>query len=64
MFIFIKPRLKAIGIKNFYLEVLQENKSAIRAYKKTGFEIVRILDCFTLSKKNIFSQNSPDFRLS
>ena len=59
MFNFIKPRLKAIGIEYFYLEVLQENKPAIRAYKKTGFEIVRSLDCFTLSIKNYILTEQP-----
>jgi len=59
MFNFIKPRLKAIGIEYFYLEVLQENKPAILAYKKTGFEIVRSLDCFTLSLKNYLLTEQP-----
>ena len=59
MFNFIKPRLKAIGIEYFYLEVLQENKSAIRAYKKAGFEIVRSLDCFTLSIKKYILTEQP-----
>lgn len=59
MFNFIKPRLKAIGIEYFYLEVLQENKPAIRAYKKTGFEIVRSLDCFTFSIKKYILTEQP-----
>jgi len=48
MFDFIKPSLKEKKIKQFYLEVLQENNAAIRAYQKTGFKINRSLDCFTL----------------
>lgn len=52
MFDFIKPTLKEKKIKQFYLEVLQENKPAIRAYQKTGFTIIRSLDCFILSVKD------------
>ena len=48
MFEFIKPVLKEKKVEQFYLEVLQENKAAIRAYQKTGFKILRSLDCFTL----------------
>lgn len=48
MFEFIKPNLEEKNIEEFYLEVLQENKAAIRAYQKTGFNIERSLDCFTL----------------
>ncbi len=48
MFEFIKPKLKEKNIEEFYLEVLQENKSAIKAYQKTGFKIERSLDCFIL----------------
>ncbi len=46
MFNFIKPTLKEKKIKQFYLEVLQENKAAIRAYQKTGFKINRKLGLF------------------
>lgn len=48
MFNFIKPTLKEKNVEEFYLEVLQENAPAIRAYQKTGFKIIRSLDCFTL----------------
>ncbi|MEZ5196977.1 MAG: GNAT family N-acetyltransferase [Bacteroidales bacterium] len=48
MFNFIKPTLKEKEIEEFYLEVLQENVPAIRAYQKTGFKIIRSLDCFAL----------------
>lgn len=49
MFEFILPKLKAKGVQNFYLEVLQENEPAVRAYKKTGFVITRELDAFALN---------------
>lgn len=52
MFEFIQPTLKKKKIQQFFLEVLQENKAAIRAYQKTGFKIVRSFECFILDRKN------------
>jgi len=49
MFDFTLPMVKARGIKNFVLEVLQQNDPAIKAYSKTGFEIIRSFDCFIAS---------------
>ncbi len=49
MFDFAAPRLKEMGVERFVLEVLQENEPAIKAYQKTGFEIVREFDCFRLN---------------
>jgi ribosomal protein S18 acetylase RimI-like enzyme len=46
MFGFTLPKVKERGIKNFVLEVLQQNDAAIKAYSKTGFEIVRSFECF------------------
>lgn len=46
MFDFTLPKVKDRGIKNFVLEVLQQNEAAIKAYSKTGFEIVRSFECF------------------
>lgn len=48
MFEFVLPELKARGVKTFYLEVIQENEPAVRAYQKTGFTINRELDSFSL----------------
>ncbi|NIN70823.1 MAG: GNAT family N-acetyltransferase [Gemmatimonadetes bacterium] len=48
MFDFAVPRLVEKGVERFVLEVLQENEPAIRAYEKSGFEIVREFDCFRL----------------
>lgn len=53
MFDFIKTRMKAHSIDKFYLEVLQENMAAIKAYKKTGFEIIRELNCYSLNLNDI-----------
>jgi ribosomal protein S18 acetylase RimI-like enzyme len=46
MFDTMLPRLKAAGIKEFWLEVLQSNAPAIKAYRRTGFRTVREFDCF------------------
>lgn len=43
------PKLRSKKVKGFFLEVLQENKAAIRAYEKTGFRITRSFDCFQIS---------------
>ena len=51
MFEFLIPRLKERGVKKFILEVLQDNSSAVQAYKKAGFNITRELDCFELDLK-------------
>jgi ribosomal protein S18 acetylase RimI-like enzyme len=48
MFDFAAPRLKEKGVERFVLEVLQENEPAIKAYEKSGFEIVREFDCLKL----------------
>jgi ribosomal protein S18 acetylase RimI-like enzyme len=48
MFDFAAPRLKEKGLERFVLEVLQENEPAIKAYERSGFEIVREFECFRL----------------
>jgi ribosomal protein S18 acetylase RimI-like enzyme len=48
MFEFIVPKLKANGVETFYLEVLQDNEPAVRAYQKAGFAITRELDAFSI----------------
>lgn len=52
MFDFAVPRLQEKGVRKFVLEVLQKNEAAVRAYKKSGFQITREFDCFELSLKN------------
>lgn len=44
--------LKKLGAQKFMLEVLQPNKSAIRAYEKEGFTISRSFKCYDLDIKN------------
>lgn len=46
MFEFCLPKVGSNGVKNFVLEVLQENEPAIKAYSRSGFEIVRAFNCF------------------
>jgi ribosomal protein S18 acetylase RimI-like enzyme len=48
MFDFIVPKLRAKGVERFYLEVIQSNEPAVRAYQKSGFTIARELDSFEI----------------
>ena len=41
-----RPKLRSLGVSRFYLEVIQDNEPAVRAYRKAGFEITRELRCF------------------
>ncbi|WP_342331517.1 GNAT family N-acetyltransferase [Pedobacter sp. FW305-3-2-15-E-R2A2] len=43
---FILPSLEAAGVKNCYLEVLEQNIQAIKSYESTGYKIHRTLICF------------------
>jgi len=53
MFDHALPELKARGVKRFVLEALQRNEPAIKAYQKSGFEIVRELKCFVAETENL-----------
>jgi ribosomal protein S18 acetylase RimI-like enzyme len=53
MFDFARPGLVEKGVERFVLEVLQENESAIKAYEKAGFEIVREFDCLRLDLDDV-----------
>jgi ribosomal protein S18 acetylase RimI-like enzyme len=44
----VVPNLRAKGVETFYLEVIQSNEPAVRAYRKAGFEITRELDAFEI----------------
>lgn len=48
LFDLARPALARRGVRQFVLEVLQENKAAIKAYERTGFRISRPWDCFQL----------------
>jgi len=63
MFDFVVPKVKSKGAQRFYLEVIQENEPAVRAYQKARFEITRELDSFEICFKDtpldlIADQNS------
>lgn len=65
MFDSILKKLVSKGIHKFVLEVLQNNTPAVKAYEKTGFYIVRELDCFQLefSKKKTFDKKVKDLQI-
>jgi len=47
------PYLKEAGVKQYLLEVLQNNTKAISVYQKLGFKITREFDCFRQKKNDI-----------
>jgi len=44
------PDLKALGIKQYLLEVLQHNNKAVGLYTKSGFKTVREFDYYVVNK--------------
>lgn len=46
IFDFLLPQLKEIGIEQMLLEVMSDNKNAIRLYRKLGFKVSRNLKYF------------------
>lgn len=48
---FITPKLKKVGIQKLWLEVLQNNGAAIKAYEKSGFRVSRNFNCYKLKKE-------------
>ncbi|MFD2555490.1 GNAT family N-acetyltransferase [Sphingobacterium tabacisoli] len=57
MYAHIVPFLQAQGVKKMVLEVIESNRSAIRAYEKEGFTINRKLLCFSGTLENV-NENS------
>lgn len=56
------PHLKALGIKEYLLEVLQHNAGALSVYRKLGFEATREFYYFKLKKDQISKTiRTPDF---
>lgn len=43
---YILPILKSIGLHYSILEVIQENKAAVKIYQQVGFQILRGLTCY------------------
>jgi len=58
MFDFAVSKLKIAGVKNFILEVIQDNNAAIKAYKKQGFSINRDFNCYKIDT-NLFNSKIP-----
>ncbi len=58
------PELKNAGVRDYILEVLTSNTTAINIYKKTGFEIVSYYDCFNQSIRNIKQSPTPLINIS
>jgi len=56
MFDLAVSKLKEAGVQNFILEVIQENKSAINAYKKAGFDISRDFNCYKINTTGFKSE--------
>ena len=52
------PALRAAGIRQYLLEVLQENAKAISVYTKLGFEVTREFECFRQSLSEIRNSNT------
>lgn len=46
IFAFSMPYLKEAGVRQYVLEVLQNNRKAISIYQRMGFEVTREFDCF------------------
>jgi len=53
------PTLRQRSVGRFVLEVLQQNEPAIRAYEKSGFEIVRELKCLTAGVDMVAALRAP-----
>ncbi|MDE6507373.1 MAG: GNAT family N-acetyltransferase [Alistipes sp.] len=47
------PHLRAAGIRQYLLEVLQHNPAAIAVYRKMGFETLREFNCFGQEKRKV-----------
>jgi ribosomal protein S18 acetylase RimI-like enzyme len=61
MFDHALPALRERGVERFSLEVLQQNEPAIRAYRKSGFEITRQLRSYATDAAILFhSPTSAD----
>lgn len=60
MFDHALPALRERGVSRFALEVLQENEPAIKAYRKSGFEIVRAFRCYLAQAENLPKRRSTE----
>lgn len=56
--------IKSQGARQYLLEVLQQNTSALELYKRQDFQITRGLKCFRISKSGFQSRESLDVQLA
>lgn len=57
------PYLKEAGIKQYILEVLQDNAPAINVYKANGFEITAEYDCYNQAIDKLRLDRQPSDRI-
>ena len=57
MFDFAVPRLRERGVDRFVLEVIQDNRPAIKAYESVGFGVTREFDCFQWDLERAFAED-------
>ncbi|HNH82818.1 MAG TPA: GNAT family N-acetyltransferase [Acidobacteriota bacterium] len=48
LFEYCRPQFKSRGVRQYQLEVIDQNTPAIKAYQKMGFETVRNFECLVL----------------
>lgn len=48
LFEYCRPQFESRGVRQYQLEVIDQNTPAIKAYQKMGFETVRNLECLIL----------------
>lgn len=53
LFAALEPILRAAGVRQYLLEVLQSNEPAYSLYLKKGFRVTREFDCCTLAKAEL-----------
>lgn len=53
------PFLKKAGIRNYLLEALQHNDSAVKLYKKLGFKITREFNYYVRDKESLHIPTRP-----
>ena len=58
------PELRRRGVTRFVLEVLQQNEPAIRAYRRSGFEVERAFDCFAVEPARLSTGPDADHVVS
>jgi len=62
MFAFLESELQTRGCRNFLLDVMCENEAALKAYRASGFEVLRTVDVLHLEKLQI-PPSPPGLRL-